>query len=237
MPILLLLRSDREGWKDNDGWITGPERAHPDGNGLKIIERNPVRVVPENALLRFVSPKTRAAVESSFGRISNDACELLSSLLGIAGAARDHDLGQAVEFAGRAAVKTGKLWPIVSVASLWDGVAAAINAGLSDKLRATPVVWQKTESQLMPALLCSDAAQALLAHALFTITGQRGLRVCQRCGNPFFAARGTHSFCTYRCRTANAMKGYRKKLKLAESRRKRERSKRRATERKRRNAA
>ena len=206
-----------------DGWVTGPEEAYPQGEGLTVIKRHPVRVLPETALDQFANPKTRAAFESVFGRVPQDTSRQLLSMLGVCGAAAKNDLQQVAILAGQAAAATGKGWPLVSAGpSLWDGVAAALNAGLSGGSSSrppTPVLWQKKESQLLPALLCFDAAQALFAHALFRISGKRGLLACRRCGNPFFASRHQQSFCSYRCRTAEAMKRYRAKLELRESQR------------------
>jgi hypothetical protein len=204
LPVLLLTRSD-----SGDGWVTAPD-PNPvlvHGEKLRVLKRHPVRIVPEDALQQFASPKTRPKFEAEFGRIPEEFSRQLLSMLGIAGAARKNALSQVAMLAARAAPK-GKLaasWARLSaVVSPWDRVAATLNTGLFGIM---PVIWKK-ESQLRPALLCLTAQRALFAHALFRVGG---VGACRRCGNPFFASRDKQSYCSYRCRVAEAMKRYRKR--------------------------
>ena len=209
LPILLIAGEGVKG----DGWIAAPELVQVlSGKGM-VLKRQPVRVVPERALAQFASPKTRGAFESAFGHIPETSAKQLLSLLAIAHAAEKKDLKQVAILVERAETSAGTAVPSWAVASAvhspWDRVGAALNTGLHKSML---VLWQK-ETQLVPGLLCWDTAQALFAHALFVITGKMGLGVCRRCGNPFFASRSRQSFCSYRCRAAQAMKRYRKKLK------------------------
>lgn len=214
LPILLLaVPGDRDARSRDDGWVMGLEHAY--GGGGTAIDRLPVRLVPRNGLQQYANLKTRAAFESAFGSVPEGVRATILLMLGIAVAAEEKDLEKVAKLAGNAAIATGKAWAVISVGpSPWDGVAAALNAGLSGtgSHPVTVVLWQKKESQLMPALLCFDTAQALFAQALFFIARQ-GLGLCRRCGNPFFAVRGNQSWCNYKCRVADSMKRYRAKLK------------------------
>lgn len=193
-----------------------PEKPHPEANSLGgIIKRVPVRLLPKNALVQFADPSTRPAFESTFGTISEDARRQLLWMVGLKKAAEANNLEKVRNFAGQAAVATGKAWAVVSVGpSPWDGVACALNSGLSsaDSLSPRPVVWQRQESQLVPALLCSDASQALFARALFDIGGKWGMGTCAHCGTPFIATRSNQSYCDDNCRTNAAMRRYRTRL-------------------------
>lgn len=211
LPVLLL--SSQE---NSEGWVTASEGAQVHGQKLIVLKRFPVRVVPESALAQFASPKTRAAFEATYGRVPEEFARQLLSMLGIVGAAETNDLGKVAMLAERAAPKgLAASWAkLNAVISPWNKAAATLNTGL---LGTMPVLWQK-ESQLAPALLCRTPQMALFAHALFAITGKYGLRGCRRCGTPFFASRNRQSFCSYKCRTAEAMKRYRANLKLKESR-------------------
>jgi hypothetical protein len=208
LPILLFARKD-----SGEGWIAASEPALVHGESVRVLKRYPVRVVPANALAQFAHPSTRAVFEATYGRIPEAFSQQLLPMLGIAGAIRKSDLKTVAMLAERAANPTGKLaaaWAkLNAVVTPWDKVAATLNTGLFGIM---PVLWQR-EAQLAPALFCQTPQMALFAHALFTVTSRHGLRVCRRCGNPFFALRDNHSSCGYKCRVAQAMKRYRRNLK------------------------
>lgn len=200
-----------------DGWVAAPEPVQLEGQRVPLFKRHRVRVVPAEALIQFANPETRATFEAAFGRVEADFRLQLLSMLGIVNAIEEDDTTMAAEMAARAAASQGEVavaWARAeTLFSPWDKAAATLNTGLFGIM---PVLWQKG-SQLTPALLCRTPAQALFAHALYKVTGKHGLGVCRRCGNPFFASRNRQSFCSYKCRTAEAMKRYRANLKLKES--------------------
>jgi len=193
LPVLLFTTED-----NGDGWVAAPVLQ---SNGQRIVTRRPVRRVPPSVLEQFASPKTRASFETTYGSIRHDFTQQLLSMIGIAGAAKKNDLKQVAILAERAATPREKL----AASSPWDRVAAALNTGL---FRTLPVLWQK-EQQLVPALLCLTPAQALFAHALFRLAG---VGRCRKCGSPFFAVRSRQHYCGYRCRVAEAMRRYRRKV-------------------------
>ena len=210
LPVLFLGRKDV-----GDGWVTSHQSTHLHGQRITLSKRYPVRVVPVSALDQFV--KTR---RTELGAVPKDFAHQLFSMLGIAGATLENDPRKAAKLAQRAALQAtlakgekgtvAASWDKLSTfLSPWDKVAATLNTGL---FGAVPVLWQKG-TQLAPALLCQTPAQALFAHALFRVSGKHGLGVCSRCGNPFFASREQHVFCSYQCRVAAAMKRYRRNLK------------------------
>jgi hypothetical protein len=167
-----------------------------------------VRVMPANALAQFASPRTRAAFEAAYGRVPGDFTQQLLSMLGIVGAAKSNDLVKVAILAERAAPKgLPASWAkLNAVISPCDKAAATLNTGLFGTM---PVLWQKG-SLLAPALFCLTPAQALFAHALFQVGG---VGVCRRCGNPFLASRAKQSYCSHKCRVAEGMQRYRRRLK------------------------
>lgn len=225
-PVLLPATKD-----SGDGWVAAPEPVQLEGQRVPLFKRHPVRVVPAEALIQFANPETRATFEAAFGRVEADFRLQLLSMLGIVNAIEKDDTTMAAEMAARATASHGEVaasWARAeALFSPWDKAAATLNAGL---FRIMPVLWRKG-TQLAPALLCRTPAQALFAHALFRVTGKHGLGVCRRCGNPFFASRSRQSFCSYKCRTAEAMKRYRANLKLNETQRARQVKSRRRTRR------
>lgn len=229
LPILLAARSEAEG----EGWVSGPELAQVLSGAGMVTKRYPVRVVPKDALGQFADRRTRPGFESVFGRVPQDLAAKLLALLAIANAAKEGNATEVARLAWRSEISKGISTPYAATASAvrepWDRVGATLNEGLIDK-GTTPVLWQKEsykQRQYMPALLCVDAAHALFAHALFLIAGKRGVGICSRCGSVFFVSRKQQAFCSYRCRTAEAMKRYRANLKQKGSeRRKRARQSR-----------